>query len=1610
MPKTSEYYLKKLIDQIIEHAKQEHKQQHLEFNDLFEKYIRIFYSQVSYFDLEDRFVGDLYQIALVNWEMLLNRGSDEVKLHIYNSGENERRSTRIAILCQDASFLVDTIRMKINKLDISPLLIIHMGGVEVDRSPSGDLLGLDFNRKISTLESVEAPIYVEIDYQTNTDNFLKIEEHLRRVIDDVLLTVRDWKLMSGRMNDTIESLVSDDSSKSSADIKESVAFLRWLLDDHFIFLGARDYSVVEEDGESCLVLNKGSGLGVLSREESSTVKRKFSELPKKAIKQMLSGDRLLIKSKSNTLSTVHRSGYTDYIGIKIFDDNGKLIGERRFIGLLTSLAYQSSPDDIPFLRGKVSAVLKKSGFRQNSHAEKDLVSILSTLPRDDLIQAPVSQLYRMSMGILHMQERRRIKLFIREDNYGRFFSCLVYIPRDKFTTTLLQSIQSILVEKLNGIEVTFSTHFSVSVLVRLDFIIRVDHKKAVKVHRKVIEQLLVDAGKSWQERLFESASLNSFEHHKEYYMEKYGSFFIGSYKEHVKPENAIKDMLNIEKLSESMPMVIDCLSTDSNNPGLLTVKIYNLDSAIALSDALPIFEHMGCRVLEEHPFDCQFADGSHVWISEFTMECLGSVNDLFYDYFKEAFLKVWYKQCDDDNFNHLICLANLSWRQVALLRAYAKYYRQLVVSFTSEYMSKTLISNYKIATKLVQLFELRFDPSLKDKSDKAKELESKLYLSLDGVSSIDEDRILRQFINLILSTVRTNFYQTGEDGSYKKYISLKFNSKSVLNMPQPQPEYDIFVHSVEFEGVHLRTSKVARGGIRWSDRLHDYRVEVLGLMKAQQVKNPIIVPSGAKGGFVVRRGLSGLSRDDANNVGIHCYKMFISGLLDVVDNLQNGKIIKHENTTCYDDADEYLVVAADKGTAKFSDIANEISQSRDFWLGDAFASGGSTGYDHMAMGITAKGAWVSAERHFLDLNIDLEKDTVTVLGIGDMAGDVFGNGMLLSNQLKLIGAFNHAHIFIDPNPNPKSSFKERKRLFGMPRSSWEDYNKKLISKGGGVFSRQQKSIPVSDQMKKIFNIDSNSISPNDLLRAMLIAEVDMIWNGGIGTFVKSSSENNIEVGDHANDAIRVDGCDVKSRIICEGGNLGLTQLGRIEYEQYGGRLNTDFIDNSAGVDCSDHEVNIKILLDQVVAAGDLSIAERNKLLQEMSDEVSSIVLENNYMQNQTISYISNFSNRTLPIVASYIESLANSGDLNPEIEYLPTCSELQLRSSSGGRLTRPEISVLLAYTKIVLTRAILDSDFDSDPVCLEYVLRAFPERLHDKYRQYIDNHPLKKQIIATQLSHVLVSDVGILFAYQICSELRVKTIDIVKAYVVATRIFDVKEMRAKIKSLDSKILSSKQFVIGVNCFRLIEHAVRWLLRNADLKVCVNDIVYKYRDTAELDMFLPGCLLGRTHDFYLKYHAHLELCAIPKKEMEYFATIIFKHNLLNIAYIAAESSIASRDVLPLYFKISDALQLTKLRNVIEGMPINDQWSAIVKSGFEADVSTALRLLTLSVALSSVSAKVPVIDEWLHDKSDMLDMWRDSLLEYEASSSKDFTATSVLIRRLVEFANMEFASMA
>ena len=1579
-----------------------------------ERFVRQFYDNVPPDDIIQASAEQLYGAALAMWQRGQRREAGKASIRVYNPRIEEHgwqsHRTVVEIVNDDMPFLVDSVTAELNRQGLTVHLVIHPV-VRVKRDGDGQLTDLYEPAAAPTDAAPESFMHVEVGAVPDGEALESARAGLERVLADVRAAVADWRAMRATVREAVAEADAARASVPADEVEEAKAFLDWVDDDHFTFLGYREYRFGDagDGGEQALGLVPGSGLGIL-RDDAVTVfdgLRNYATLPPD-VRDFLRNPRVLMVTKGNRPSPVHRAVPMDAVLIKRFDADGRIVGERLLAGLFTSVAYNRSPREIPYLRRKVAEVMDLAGFDPQGHDGKALLHILETYPRDELFQIQPQELFDIAIGILHLQERQRLALFVRRDPFERFASCLVYVPRDRYDTTLRRRIQAILEAAYNGTCSGFTTQLTESVLARLHFIIRTEPGRVPAVEVGELEARLVQAARGWDDHLRDALLEAHGEEEGGALIRRYADAFPAGYRELFNAETAVTDIERIEKAIAQGGLGINLYRPLEAEAHELHVKIYHEGRPVPLSDVLPMLEHMDLKVITEQPFEVTVSGhAAPVWIHDFTAR---SQNGLPIDCamvkekFQDAFAAVWDGRMEDDGFNRLVLRAGLTAREVTVLRAYAKYLRQARIPYGQDVVESTLADYPAIARRLTALFHARFDPDRQVTNDPG--LATEIERALDGVKNLDEDRILRRFLNLICHTLRTNAYQTGADGKPKSYISFKIDSRGIDDLPLPRPMVEVFVYSPRMEGVHLRGGKVARGGIRWSDRREDFRTEILGLMKAQMVKNTVIVPVGSKGGFVVKRPPPpSAGREAALAEGIECYKTLMRGLLDITDNLDaEGAVVPPAGVVRHDvklwGDDPYLVVAADKGTATFSDIANSVSLDYGFWLGDAFASGGSAGYDHKRMGITARGAWESVKRHFRELGRDIQAQDFTVVGVGDMSGDVFGNGMLLSKHIKLLAAFDHRHIFLDPDPDPAASWEERRRLFDLPRSSWADYDATLLSKGGRVYDRSAKSLELTPEIRARFGIGTDHVTPQELMRTLLKAEVDLLWFGGIGTYLKASEESNAEAGDKANDALRIDGRDVRAKVIGEGANLGVTQRGRIEAARHGVRLNTDAIDNSAGVDTSDHEVNIKILLNDVVARGDMTVKQRDRLLAEMTDEVAGLVLADNYLQTQALTVARAQGPDALEAQARFIRALEKSGRLNRAIEHLPDEEELSARLADREGLTRPELAVLLAYAKITLYDDLLASDLPDDAFMADDLTRYFPKPLRKTHAEAIARHRLRREIVASSVTNSLVNRTGPTFVKEMMEKTGMGPADVARAYAIVRDSFGLRSLWTGIEDLDNAVPAALQTSLILETVQLMERAVAWFLTSCPQPLDIG---------AETDAFRPGieALLGGL-DTVLDAEEAARLSARVASYADQGVPPDLARRMAALPVLAAAPDLVSiarrtrRDVAAVaavYFILGRRFGLEWLRDKAASAKVDNHWqkqavAALVDDLFAHQTALTVRVLEAAERLPS---EAPV-DGWIAQHRPVVERVEQLLSELRTQPNVDLAMLAVANRQL------------
>ncbi|MFJ2371930.1 NAD-glutamate dehydrogenase [Streptomyces sp. NPDC087769] len=1608
--------------------------------DVLLSYLQRYYLHTAPEDIAGRDPVDVFGAASSHYRLAETRpqGTANVRVHTPTVEENgwTCSHTVVEVVTDDMPFLVDSVTNELSRQGRGIHVVIHPQ-VVVRRDVTGKLIEVlaegngiatgpqgrkgaeDKKNELPHDALVESWIHVEIDRETDRADLQQITADLLRVLSDVRETVEDWDKMREaalRIADDLPGEPLDDLADE--EVNEARELLRWLAADHFTFLGYREYELKDTDS---LAAVPGTGLGILrsdphhSVDEAHPVSPSFDRLPADA-RAKARERKLLVLTKANSRSTVHRPSYLDYVGVKKFDTDGNVIGERRFLGLFSSAAYTESVRRVPVIRRKVAEVLEGAGFSPNSHDGRDLLQILETYPRDELFQTPVDQLRSVVTSVLYLQERRRLRLYLRQDEYGRYYSAIVYLPRDRYTTGVRLRLIDILKEELGGTSVDFTAWNTESILSRLHFVVRVppgtELPDLTDAEADRIEARLVEAARSWADGFQEALGAECGEERAAELLRQYGHSFPEGYKADHTPRSAVADLVHLEALKQDEnDFALSLYEPVGAVPGERRFKIYRTGEQVSLSAVLPALQQLGVEVVDERPYELRCADRTHAWIYDFGLrmpQANGNGNylaDDARDRFQDAFAAVWTGKAENDGFNSLVLGAGLNWRQAMVLRAYAKYLRQAGSTFSQDYMESTLRNNVHTTRLLVSLFEARMSP---ERQHAGTELIDGLLEELDGaldqVASLDEDRILRSFLTVIKATLRTSFFQMADDGNPHSYVSMKFDPQSIPDLPAPRPAFEIWVYSPRVEGVHLRFGKVARGGLRWSDRREDFRTEILGLVKAQMVKNTVIVPVGAKGGFVAKQLPDpAVDRDAWMAEGIASYRTFISALLDITDNMVAGEVVPPKDVVRHDEDDTYLVVAADKGTASFSDIANEVAVAYGFWLGDAFASGGSAGYDHKGMGITARGAWESVKRHFRELGHDTQTEDFTVVGVGDMSGDVFGNGMLLSEHIRLVAAFDHRHIFIDPNPDATTSYAERRRLFELPRSSWADYNKDLLSAGGGIHPRSAKSIPVNAHIREALGIEPGvtKMTPAELMQTILKAPVDLVWNGGIGTYIKSSAESNADVGDKANDAIRVNGEDLRAKVVGEGGNLGATQLGRIEFARGGGRINTDAIDNSAGVDTSDHEVNIKILLNGLVRDGDMTVKQRNKLLAEMTDEIGRLVLRNNYAQNVALANATSQSTSLLHAHQRFMRRLGRDGDLDRGLEFLPADRQIRELLNGGKGLSQPELAVLLAYTKITAARELIRTSLPDD-AHLQTLLHAyFPEQLREQFPEAVDGHALRREIITTVLVNDTVNTGGSTFLHRLREETGASIEEIVRAQFAAREIFGLGQVWDAVEALDNEVAADVQTRIRLHSRRLVERGSRWLLGNRPQPLEIAETIDFFKAGVEqVWAELPKMLMGADLEWYQSILDELTEAGVPGELAQRVAGFSSAFPVLDIVAIAERTGKDPLSVAEVYYDLADRLGITQLMDRIIELPRADRWQSMARASIREDLYAAHAALTADVLAVGNGTSTPQerFTAWEEKNAAILTRSRSTLEEIQGSDAFDLANLSVAMRTM------------
>lgn len=1567
-------------------------------------FLKTYYSLASDEDLMGYTPESLLAIAKQHFD-LLSTFSGKTALNLYNPTKAEHgydsEYSVLDIVTVDRPFLIDSIQMAFVRQNLAIHFVTHpIYHCQFDDKGQLKLLQ---PATVSKTENLSV-IHIAFD-KLPAGELKKVKKAIQMVLKQIEMATDDWQAMSDKIDFAIKEIETTRALPQTVEeIMETIQFLAWLKRKHFTFLGYRQYQL----NKNALHVVADSGLGVLRDDGAGNISKSFADLPERLKTKSLKPN-LLLFSKSDHLSTIHRPVYMDFIGVKQFDDKGQVVGEHRFLGLLTTEAYRLLPSEIPLLSHKVNEINRLSELPENSHALRSFDNILAQLPRDELFQANAEHIRHMALSIFHLRERDQLRFFARKDTFETYVACYIYVPKERYNTKLRRRMENYLVKKLGGYDSEFSTHFSESLHVRVEILVRTKPGKINDFDIKAIESELTPMMLDWNDETLRLLKQKVGKRSANSLFKHYEKIIPITYKDNFSPTNAVEDIAILQSLNEQQPLGVDLFAVSEENPAdsvtKLRLKLYGLGEIASLSALLPVLENFGFTVKSATPYQFEEKGKNVYWLVNFKLQLsqpLTKPLTVLAPQFTQAFINTWTGVDESDGFDQLVISHAISPRDVTFLRAVAKYILQAKAPYSKEYMQQALNQNAEIATQLIALFHTKMGLKVSSRKKQTQALIESINQSLSAVSSLDEDRILRWFIHVIGAMVRTNFFQKDAEGNDKSYVSFKLESAKIPELPLPKPLYEIFVYSTDMEAIHLRGGKVARGGLRWSDRIEDYRTEVLGLVKAQIVKNAVIVPMGSKGGFIVKKP-DHSSREAYMNEGIRCYKIFMRGLLDITDNIIGGKIVAPKEVYRHDEDDPYLVVAADKGTASFSDIANSMSAEYQFWLGDAFASGGSVGYDHKGMGITARGAWESVKRHFRHLGTNIQEQVFTVVGIGDMSGDVFGNGMLLSDKIQLTAAFNHLHIFIDPAPNAAKTFTERQRLFKLPRSSWDDFDQQLISDGGGVFSRQDKSIKITPQMQQVFAIKEQELSPDQLIKCLLKAPVDLLWNGGIGTYVKAAGETHAMVGDKANDSLRINGDELRCRVVGEGGNLGFTQLGRIEYAQKGGIILTDAIDNSAGVNCSDHEVNIKILLNQLVEQGELTLPARNKLLESMTDEVARLVLRQNYQQPQSL--IIEAENKALfTDHKRIIKQMEKQGRLSRELEGLPDDKTLQAREKAGQGFYTPELAILLAYSKIQLFEELIASDLPDEPVFQEDLSLYFPTPLRKKYSKAMTEHRLRREIIATFVTNSTLNHMGPVFIHRTKEATGQSSEQIIMAYCAARNIFKARHYWNSVDALDNQVPADLQNQLHLRIRHTLEQAANWFLSHRRGQIHITELQQAFEKLSEVAEYLPNVLAEETITASEAEKASLVAEGVPEvlaHDLTYLPHLVSGLDIIELT--AKCKKYGLDEMTQLHFGLANRLNARWLVKGVNQLNNNDYWRRRACHSLLDSLYGHLVSITEQTALLDSKPTV-AMQKWQEKHAEQISGYQRCLDEI-TQGAVDFSRLSVVIGELAALARSE-----
>ncbi|HEX4872187.1 MAG TPA: NAD-glutamate dehydrogenase [Nevskiaceae bacterium] len=1567
-------------------------------------FLRRYFESASIEALRQRSPAALAALAAEHGEAMRQRSAGQARV-VLRRPDAQQPLAVVQTCVEDMPFLLNTVLMAVREAGAAVEWLVHPI-LTVQRDAQGRLQGL-----VESGGLRESWIHIACEPLVDEAAYLALEARLHERLQALQTVVADYPQMLEQARITAVRLLTPAPGLDPAECREAHDLLQWLVDQHFTFLG---YAETRSEGGGFEPVN-AAALG-LARAGAAFADSEALIAPREEMAKYADSGRLVVVTKANQRSPIHQPEIVDVISVKRYAADGRLIGTSRFIGLFASDVYVDRPRTIPLIRRKAEYVMQRARLPEDSHSGRNLREILHNLPRDELFQSSEEELFQLCAGIRALRDLHQLRLFVRRDRYGRFFSCLVYLPRERYSRELRDRAGSELLTVFGGHSLDRSVEFPRGNLARIQYVVRTAPGTELPMPVAEIEQRIQQVTRGWRdqlrERLVETGGVEI--------AARFADAFPLSYSELTAPEQAAEAVLRLARLSEQQPLLPQLHISEG---AIRQLTLYSLGQPLALSDVLPTLENFGLRVLSQDPTELAPRSGPRLWLQLFEIQApalpAGLSAEALREAFETAFVAVSRGDAENDALNRLVLAAGLAVRQVSALRMLARYLNQVGLPYGSREIERTLAEHPLIARRLLGLFEARFDPA----QDAGRRREAEIVHAqaldslLDAVTSLDADRVLRGCLSVIRAGLRTNYFQPDAEGRPKRWISLKLDPTRIPELPQPRPMFEIWVYAPEVEGVHLRGGKVARGGLRWSDRREDFRTEVLGLMKAQMVKNAVIVPVGAKGGFVVKQPLA--EREAYLRQGVACYQTFLRGLLDLTDNLVEDQIVPPPAVVRHDEDDPYLVVAADKGTATFSDIANALSAEYGHWLGDAFASGGSAGYDHKKMGITARGAWESVKRHFREMSPlrDIQREPFTVVGIGDMSGDVFGNGMLLSTQIRLLAAFDHRHIFIDPDPDPATSFAERSRLFALPRSSWEDYDKALISAGGGVWPRSAKHIRVSAAAQRALGLPltaeggERSLTPAELMRAILCAPVDLLWNGGIGTYVKSQYQSHAEVRDRANDAIRVNGRELRCQVVGEGGNLGFTQQGRIEYAMaggprgpqgvaLGGRINTDAIDNSGGVHSSDREVNIKIPLNQLMAQGRLDRARRDPLLVAMTEDIARFVLRDNYVQSACISLLQQDAPARLDEHANLIRTLEREGLLDRAIEALPDEESLKERRSQGQGLTRPELAVLVAYSKISLYGSALKTRMPDDPFFIRDLLANFPPLLVEQQREALAGHRLKREIIATVLSNAVVNRMGIAFAHRMAEDHGMTVASVLEAYAAAHEIYGGDRYWTEIEALDGRLPAARQYRLMQRPIGLLKHATGWMIASRlTERLEVGEIVERYAaPVAALDALLPEVLPAAYREDWQRGRDPLIADGLPESLATRLASTRVLGSALDVADLASEAAVPLELAARVYFGVGERLRLLWLLSGVVGLGVQGKWQALARNHLREDAYRLQRQLAGRVLTAHGGSAAERLEAWLAAHEGEVRLALERLQELQSANALDYAGLTVALREL------------